>query len=211
MNEFRYIFVSLFALLMSCGDDDPVAPTAVTPSNLSVISEVSSENSGLVTFTATATNANYYHFDFGDGTTSLSNTGVITKTYDMIGDNTYTVVVTANGSEGQSISETVQVSISLGFSDPATVALLTSGSSKTWYLAVAQPGHLGVGPAREGIDGDWWYPKWYSATAFEKCASEISDCFCDDELTFTTDGNGNLTYTLDNKGQSFFNVAHSIR
>ena len=83
------------------------------------------------------------------------------------------------------------------------------GSGKvTWFLAAAQPGHLGLGPARAGIDGDWWYPKWYSAQAFEKCGSDISDCFCDDELTFSVDSNGDVTYVLDNKGQTFFNVGH---
>ena len=194
---------------MSCDSDDSDVPAVLTPSNLSVSSVVSTDNSGLVTFTATATNATYYHFDFGDGTSGLTNNGSITKTYDMIGDNTYTVVVTAGVSGNENtISETLQVAVSLGFSDPETVALLTSGSSKTWFLAAAQPGHLGVGPAREGIDGDWWYPKWYSATAFEKCGSEESDCFCDDELTFSTDGTGAISYTLNNNGQTFFNQGH---
>jgi beta-glucanase (GH16 family) len=208
MKKLKYIFLSLFAIVMSCDGDDLDIPVAVTPSNLSSSTAVSADNSGEITFTATATGANYYHFDFGDGTTALSATGVVTKTYDMIGDNSYTVVITAGAGEGKTTSETIQVNVSLAFSDPATVAFLTNDSSKTWFLAASQPGHLGLGPAREGIDGDWWYPKWYVASAFEKCGSEDSDCLCDDELTFTVDANGALSYVLDNKGQTFFNVGH---
>lgn len=209
MKKINYIVAAIFTILISCNGDDLDVPVAVTPSNLSVSSTVSMDNSGDVSFTATATDASYYHFDFGDGTTALSTTGNISKTYDMVGDNTYTVIVTAGAGEGSTISETLQVSISLGFSDPETVALLTSGSNKTWFIAASQPGHLGLGPAREGIDGDWWYPKWYSADAFEKCGSEISDCFCDDELTFSLDASGAITYELDNKGQTFFNFGHA--
>ncbi|MFS4493803.1 PKD domain-containing protein [Maribacter sp. 2308TA10-17] len=208
MKKFKYIFVILTVILASCDGDDLDIPAAVTPTNLSTSSSVSTDNSGTVTFTATATGANYYHFDFGDGTSALSNTGVVSKTYSMLGDNTYDVVITAGAGEGKTVSETIQVNVSIDFSDPEKVTLLTNDSSKTWYLAASQPGHLGLGPAREGIDGDWWYPKWFVATPFEKCGSEDSDCLCDDELTFSTDGNGGLTYTLDNKGQTYFNVLH---
>ncbi|MFS4493804.1 family 16 glycosylhydrolase [Maribacter sp. 2308TA10-17] len=208
MKNFKYLFVSLLIVMASCDGDDLDIPVAVTPTNLTASSAVSADNSGEVTFTATATGANYYHFDFGDGSSALSNTGVVTKTYDMIGDNTYTVTITAGAGEGKTVSETLQVNVSIDFSDPETVALLTSGASKTWFLAASQPGHLGLGPAREGIDGDWWYPKWYVASAFEKCGSEDSDCLCDDELTFSVDANGALSYELDNKGQTYFNVGH---
>lgn len=208
MKKLKFIIVSLLAVLMSCNGDDIDIPTVIAPTNLTVTSVVSPDNSGTVTFTATADNATYYHFDFGDGTNGLTKTGTISKTYDMLGENSYTVLVSAGSSPSQTISETIEIAITLAFSDPETVAYLTSGSSKTWYLAVALPGHLGLGPARDGIDGDWWYPKWYSAAAFEKCGSEESDCLCDDELTFSVDGNGALSFELDNKGQTFFNVGH---
>ena len=208
MKKLMYILVSLFAVLMSCNSDDLNIPNVVPATNLAVTSAVSADNSGTVTFTATADNATFYHFDFGDGTKGLTKTGVITKMYDMVGDNSYTVTITAGAGATQTISETIQISVTLAFTDPETVTFLTNDSSKTWFLAASQPGHLGLGPAREGIDGDWWYPKWYSAAAFEKCGSEDSDCLCDDELTFSVDGNGALSYELDNKGQTYFNVGH---
>jgi len=205
MKKINFIVIALCAFLLSCGDDEDAT---VALSNLVVNAEVSSDDSGIVNFTATATGALSYTFDFGDGTTGLSSTGIISKTYDATGDNDYTVVVTAGNGTADTISETLQVSVSIGFSDPETVTLLTGGSSKTWFVAVAQPGHLGVGPAREGIDGEWWFPKWFSAQAFEKCNEEISDCFCDDELTFSTDGSGNISFELNNNGSTFFNASH---
>lgn len=206
MKKIKYLVVALFAVLMSCDGDDIDIPESVLPTNLTVTSV--NVGDGKVNFTASATNANYYHFDFGDGSSALNNEGVASKTYDMIGDNTYTVKVTAGSSQGKTTSETIDITVSVAFTDPVTVAFLTNDDSKTWFLAASQPGHLGLGPAREGIDGDWWYPKWFSASAFEKCGTEDSDCLCDDELTFSVDANGSISYTLDNKGQTYFNVGH---
>ncbi|WP_300027883.1 glycoside hydrolase family 16 protein [uncultured Maribacter sp.] len=206
MKNLKYIMVSLFAVLMSCDGDEIDIPESVMPSNLTVSAQNLGE--GVFEFSASATNANYYHYDFGDGTSALETSGLTTKTYDEIGDNSYTVTITAGSTEGKKISETLNVSVSLAFTDTETISFLTNNSSKTWFLAAAQPGHLGLGPAREGIDGDWWYPKWYSASAFEKCGTDDSDCLCDDELTFSVDDSGALTYMLDNKGQTYFNVGH---
>lgn len=206
MKNFKYIVASLIMIMMSCEEDD--TPSVLPLANLTSSSVVSTDAPGTVTITAAAQGANSYTFDFGDGTTGESLTGYIVKTYDMVGDNTYSVTITALDASGASITETISVTVSIAAEIPPEVNLLTSGSTKTWFLAASQPGHLGLGPARDGIDGDWWYPKWYSAEAFEKCGAEISDCFCDDELTFSVDASGEVSYTLDNKGQTFFNVGH---
>jgi len=207
MKSINYIISTLLLILISCSEE---TPGVLTPSNLVVTSEISDDGSGKVNFQATATNASSYTFAFGDGTSEESLTGNVVKFYDMGGQNTYSVTVTANGAGGLSVSKTVQIEVNVdgGTSEFAEIiSLLTNDDSKTWYLSAAEPGHLGVGPAREGIDGDWWYPKWYSAQAFEKCGSPDSDCLCDDELTFSVDGNV-ISYSLDNKGQTFFNSAH---
>ncbi len=210
MKKLKYSFGVLLVLFMSCSSDDK-APTNVAPSNLVVTSDISDDGSGEVAFSATAQNATSFSFDFGDGTSQESLTGTVVKVYEMGGQNTYNVTVTANGTGGLSVSSSIEISVTSDAGDSANaeiINLLTSGSSKTWYLAAAQPGHLGVGPAREGIDGDWWYPKWYSAQAYEKCSDGASDCFCDDELTFSVNGSGEISYELDNKGRTFFNASH---
>ncbi len=186
MKKFKYIVTALLMILLSCSEEDK-PPTLGPPSNLVVTSDISDDGSGEVAFGATAENTTSFLFNFGDGTSLESLTGNVVKTYEMGGQNTYSVVVTANGAGGLSVSTTIEINVTIdseGSESAEVINLLTSGSSKTWYLAVAQPGHLGLGPAREGIDGDWWYPKWYSAQAFEKCGDGASDCFCDDELTF---------------------------
>jgi len=207
MKNINYIISTLFLILLSCSEE---TPAMLTPSNLVVTSEISNDGSGKVTFEAKATNASSYTYAFGDGTSQESLTGNVVKFYEMGGQNTYSVTVKANGAGGLSVSETIQIEVNVD-GEPSEfaeiISYLTNGGSKTWYLASAEPGHLGVGPAREGIDGDWWYPKWYSAQAFEKCGSPDSDCLCDDELTFSVDGDV-ISYSLDNKGQTFFNSAY---
>ncbi|MGB5357001.1 MAG: family 16 glycosylhydrolase [Eudoraea sp.] len=210
MKKFKYIVTALLMILLSCSEEDK-PPTLGPPSNLVVTSDISDDGSGEVAFGATAENTTSFLFNFGDGTSLESLTGNVVKTYEMGGQNTYSVVVTANGAGGLSVSTTIEINVTIdseGSESAEVINLLTSGSSKTWYLAVAQPGHLGLGPAREGIDGDWWYPKWYSAQAFEKCGDGASDCFCDDELTFSVNDSGEMSYVLDNKGKTFFNVGH---
>ena len=210
MKKMISLFSAILVILFSCSEDES-SPKQVAPSNLTVSSDVSTDGSGTVSFAATASNATSFEFDFGDGTSQESLTGNVVKTYEMGGQNSYSVTVTAFGAGGLSVSETIQIEVTVD-SEPSEnaeiIEFLTNGDSKTWYLAAALPGHLGVGPAREGIDGDWWYPKWYSAQAFEKCGDGASDCFCDDELTFSVDGSGEISYMLDNKGRTFFNAAH---
>jgi len=207
MKSINYIISTLLLLFLSCSEE---TPEVLTPSNLVVTSEISNDGSGKVTFDAKAANTSSFTFAFGDGTSEESLTGNVVKFYDMGGQNTYSVTVTANGDKGLSVSETIQIEVNVDgeaseFAE--IISYLTNDNSKTWYLSAAEPGHLGVGPAREGIDGDWWYPKWYSAQAFEKCGSPDSDCLCDDELTFSVNGDV-ISYSLDNKGQTFFNSAH---
>ena len=66
MKNLKYMVLWLFAIIMSCNGDDLDIPAAVTPTDLSVSFTVSSDDSGMVTFTASAENANYFHFDFYD-------------------------------------------------------------------------------------------------------------------------------------------------
>ena len=208
MKKMIYVLLACLTLTVGCEEDD--GPNSMALSNLTVNSETTTDGSGVVIIRASASGAKSFTFDFGDGTTGESLTGYFVKTYTMSGQNTYNVTITAHGENGTTLSETTQITVNVEMEAeiPEEITLLTGGDSKTWFLAASEPGHLGVGPAREGIDGDWWYPKWYSAQAFEKCGSEDSDCLCDDELTFSLGSDGVVTYVLDNKGQTYFNVAH---
>jgi len=69
--------------------------------------------------------------------------------------------------------------------------------------------HLGVGPANLTIDPEgYWYPRWFAAQPFEKAGDPESSCIYEDELIFSLDANNQLTYVLNNNGQTYFNGAH---
>lgn len=105
-------------MLLSCGKKES-APSAVTPTNLTLNAVVSTDNSGNVAFTATATNATTYDYDFGNGVFQTVPSGMVTYKYPAAG--TYTVNVIAKSSTGQTASKSTQITVavaqSLVFSD----------------------------------------------------------------------------------------------
>ncbi|TXE09949.1 family 16 glycosylhydrolase [Seonamhaeicola algicola] len=211
------ILFSLVTLVFSCQEDDATIGSITAPNNISISAEIvgidalnpNGDGSGLVNITASANNAISYKFDFGDGLSEVAPSGITTHRFSKVGVNTYTVVVNAIGTGGLQSSTSIDVEVFSSFDDAELKQLLTGGSNRTWYLAATEVGHLGVGPGNAGVDPEgFWYPKWYAAQPFEKCGIEISDCLCDDELTFTLDANGQLTYQLNNNGFTFFNAGH---
>jgi beta-glucanase (GH16 family) len=103
-----YILAILLGLF-SCSKKSDPAPQNPAPSNLVVNAIASTDNSGNVSFTATATNAVSYEYDFGNGIFQTVPTGIVTYQYPNGG--TYTVNVTAKGSGGQTISKSLQVTV----------------------------------------------------------------------------------------------------
>ncbi|RYF84847.1 MAG: beta-glucanase precursor, partial [Chitinophagaceae bacterium] len=68
MKRMTLLFLlPLVALVSSCGKDGPSSPATPAPANLTVNAVVNPDNSGNVSFTASATNATTYEFDFGNG------------------------------------------------------------------------------------------------------------------------------------------------
>lgn len=85
--------------------------TDLAPENLQIIAVVSNDNSGTVAFTATATNAISFEFDFGTGVKQTSEFGIVSYQYTQSG--TYTVNVVAKSRSGKTTSGSTQVTISL--------------------------------------------------------------------------------------------------
>ena len=105
--------ISLLTLISACGKDGtPV--NNVPPSNLTVNATVSTDNSGNVSFTATATNATTYDFDYGNGVFATITSGSVTYRYPTSGS--YTVNVIAKNSIGQTISKSIQITVSVAVS-----------------------------------------------------------------------------------------------
>jgi beta-glucanase (GH16 family) len=104
--------------LVACGDKKP-PPNDTAPTNVTLSAQVSNDNSGTVAFTATATNAVSFDFDFGNGIFATSATGSTTYRYPASG--TYQVNVIAKSAGGLTASKsttiTVTVAQSLSWSD----------------------------------------------------------------------------------------------
>lgn len=105
------LLMALSVSFLSCKKDSGNQNAA--PRDLMVTATVSSDNSGNVSFSASAVNAVSFEFNFGNGNSQTSAFGVLVYQYPAAG--TYTVTVTARSASGQSISKTIQVTISLGY------------------------------------------------------------------------------------------------
>jgi len=114
----KYLRVSFLVLLVSvftnCSKNSgtgSVTPTKTAPTDLVVAAVINTDNSGNVAFTASATNAVSYDYDFGNGTYQTVASGVVNYKYPATG--TYTVNVTAKSKDGLTLSKSVQVVITV--------------------------------------------------------------------------------------------------
>lgn len=203
----------LLLAMVSCEKDDYEFGDLNSPSGIKVNAELvgkddanpNGDGSGLVNFTATSVNGFSYKYIFSDGTTQNSPSGVCQKRFTQNGTNTYSVTVLASGRGGMTSSITFEVTVFSDFSDDDAVAKLTGGSTKTWYWAAAEPGHLGVGQNDGNADLNF-YANYYQAAPFEKAGAAASSCLYEAELKFSL-VNGQLQFEQDNKGHTFFNAA----
>lgn len=205
MNFKAFLLLILsFVFATGCQEDDQQFGEIVAPSNLTVEAEIigvddenpNGDGSGVVNFVATADDAIVYKFFFGDNNEELDSDGIIQNTYNLPGVNDYIVTVVATGVGGISSSTTIEISVRSDFEDSVTRDLLTGGdgSSKTWYVASGENGHLGVGPL------DSFTPDFFAATP-----NLLADCLYNDEITIGLSGT-DITFNHDNAGVTFFNA-----
>jgi hypothetical protein len=233
MKKFKNIYIILLTTVctfFACQENDYQFGEITAPSNINITAEIVGQDadnpfgdgSGFVVFTTTASDASSYVYYFND-LPEVAPSGVLTKRFTNVGVNTYQVVVKANGSGGISSTKNTEVEVFSSFSDIEAESFLsgalvtkdndgndiidiTAPVSKTWYIDSAQNGALGVGPTLafdvqiNGAPTQYYYPAFFAAPA-----GSANDCYIDDELTFTKNADGSLTYVLDNKGQTFFN------
>ncbi len=212
-------FVSTTFLILGCQEDDASVGDIIAPSNIQLNAEVlgidndnpNGDGSGLVKFTFSADNALSYNVNFGDGIDQVVTSGEVTHRYTMTGLNTYTAVVNAIGTGGLTSNASIDITVFSSFDDPVAKDLLSggAGNSRTWYWAATEIGHLGVGPTFQQDPTQFTFPAYYTAQPFEKAGDPQSSCIYTDELVFSLNANGQLTYQLNNNGQTYFNGAHS--
>jgi beta-glucanase (GH16 family) len=111
MNPLTVILLVFSMLSASCHKNSSSGMPGVTPSNLTISAVVSNDSSGNVTFTASATNAIKYDFQFGNYVSQNDVGGTILYKYPFSG--AYTVTVTAKSAGGQTISKTITVNVTV--------------------------------------------------------------------------------------------------
>src|SRR5450755_4085637 len=104
-----YSSLLFLSVLFSCSKSKNSKPADTPPTNLAVNVVVSTDSSGNVSFTATATNAVSYDYELGDGASRTSTNGKLTYKYTSSG--TFTVTVTASSSGGSTLSKSVEVTV----------------------------------------------------------------------------------------------------
>ncbi len=195
------ILFSLLTIFTSCKKETYTFGSLKTPSGLVLTAlvagmdatNINGNGSGTVTITTMASNVLTYKIDFGDGTSQLVPSGSISYKYATPGINSYTITVNAIGTGGVISTISQKISIFVAFKLPdALVSSLTNNTSKTWITDKNTPGHVGVGP------NTTFTPDYYSATPNTRAA-----CLYDDEITFSKDATGNISISVDNKGQTF--------
>ncbi len=111
MKYLSVLVLLLMLLSFSCKKNSGGGSTVVYPTDLVVNAIVSTDNSGNVSFTATAKNAATYEYDFGNGTFQTVASGAVTYKYPASGN--YTVTVKAKSAGGQSISKSVDITVTV--------------------------------------------------------------------------------------------------
>lgn len=112
MKAKSVIYLLVLFALTSCNKKNNSGTGDQLPSNLTVSAIVNPDNSGNVSFTATATNTVLFTFSMGDGgVNQLTTTGLLTYRYPSSG--TYTVTVVAKSATGQTISKSITISVTV--------------------------------------------------------------------------------------------------
>lgn len=124
----KQIKVSVLLLVLSviftgasCKKNGDNGGGQTAPSGLTVSATVSTDGSGAVAFTAAATNAVSYDYEFGDGSIQTAASGAVSYKYTLVGTNTFTVTVTAKSSSGLTAKKSIQVTVTV---QAATLSLV---------------------------------------------------------------------------------------
>lgn len=108
MNRIIFLVAILALFSISCSKSAGGEPD-VAPTNLTLKADVSADSSGAVTFTATATGATAYTFNYGDNTSEVTATGIVIHRYVTSGN--YTVTVTARSKTNKVTSTSTLINV----------------------------------------------------------------------------------------------------
>lgn len=140
LNRILIAGAAFLLMAASCNKGQTPAP-AGPPTNLTLTATVATDNSGNVTFRATATNAVSFDFDLGNGVFRTTADGNLTYRYAATGSYDVNVVAKSAGGQTASIRKTISVTVA---------------RSLVWFDEFDSPG--APDPAKWGYDigaGGW--------------------------------------------------------
>ncbi len=205
-NIYRILgIVSVLMVFFGCQEDDATFGDVLVPSGLTADVVVANDQSGNVTVTPSATDANLYHIYFipGNDPVVISDGEQANFRYTQSGEYSQNIVVTAFGTGGASSSLALTIDLDVRLEiDEVTLNNIAGGPNegKRWVWDSTNAGHFGVGDPAET------FPNFFSAGA-----NELDACLYDDVLTFSHDGNGNYNFQLETTNATFINWAEVKR
>jgi hypothetical protein len=201
VKSFCLFAIGCLTLLSACKKEEYSFGELKNPSELALTTTLqgvaaakpTGDGSGNVSITLAASNVINFKVDFGDGQVKMLPPGTHVHKYALPGTFDYVITVTANGTGGNVSTLTKKITVLTLFDIPANIMTsLTGGTSKIWIADKDAPAHFGIGPAGS------FYPEWYAAGPNGRTPLEYND-----ELTFTKSGANAISFTLDNKGDTF--------
>lgn len=220
MKKYKYIPAFLLTLLTtiifnSCQETEYEFGDVIAPSNVALSAEIvgqdtdnpNGDGTGVVNFTATASDAISYKFVY-NGAESIAPSGEVTYSFSDIGINTYSVTVIAIGTGGATSSEIIEVDVLASYEAPDDLKeflydyVENTETSKEWRIKAETVGHMGVGPVEE-TSSIWW-----SAPEFDKAITGMYD----DRYVFNSDGTFdiNTNNTNDDEAGTIFGQATAL-
>lgn len=204
LNKFITLLFVMVLALNSCAEDYSLG-SLNKPSNLSLDVVEVDPGSGKVQVSYSASNAITHKIVFNATTSpnngqyiSTVNNGSFEEKYNQTG--TYEVIYYAYGTGAEYDSIVKSVSVTVDYEvDQNIITKLTNGTSKIWKWDRNSAGHLGVGQTT------YDYPNWYASQPNEK-----PECLYNDELVFTKNADGSVTFQNINQGDTFIHVDHQV-
>ncbi len=199
-----FALLALALLVVNCQEDDTEFGDVVAPTNLTVVVDVATDQSGNVTVTPTADNAITFHVYFEqDEDPVVISGGSAAYRYTRSGEYSQEIVVVAFGRGGvsSSFATTIELDVKLVIIEELLIPLAgNANEGKRWVWDASNAGHFGVGDPAES------FPNFFSAGP-----NSLDPCLYDDVLVFSHDGNDNYSFTLEDTDATFINWAEVKR
>lgn len=196
---FKPLLICLLLVSAACQNDDTTFGEVIAPTNLVINVDIANDFSGVVTITATAENAIYYHVYFQQGIDPVvvSEGEEATFRYTVSGIYSQEIVVIAFGKGGVSSSKSIIIDLEVQLMIEEGTLLNIAGEAnqgKRWIWDSTNAGHFGVGDPAEN------FPNFFVAGP-----NQLDPCMYDDVLIFSHDGNNNYRFQLETLGATFIN------